>query len=152
MNANRPLGAVRLPFLRSESRPLALALMLLSAVIACAAICLPSGVRAQARPAGQSAYDAELARCDSNRMTGDRAACIKSVEAGRQASREGRLDVAPHDFEQNKVSRCDALPDGDRALCLRRMQGEGTTSGSVGAGGISRDLTTETRTPARTQP
>ncbi len=96
----------------------------------------------------QQKYEQERARCAQAPATEDRAACYKSAGAALQAAKEGRLDVAPHPFDANKTSRCDPLPPADRQDCIRRMNGEGTTSGSVSQGGIYRELDTTTTQPA----
>jgi len=52
-------------------------------------------------------------------------------------------------FEQNRVLRCDNQPAQDRPDCLRRMSGDGTTSGSVEGGGVLRELVTPVVPPQR---
>lgn len=51
----------------------------------------------------------------------------------------GRNDN-PAEFERNRLARCDKHTGEDRELCIRRMNGEGTVSGSVEGGGILREL------------
>jgi len=46
----------------------------------------------------------------------------------------------PAEFEHNRLARCDKHTGEDRELCIRRMNGEGTVSGSVQGGGILREL------------
>jgi hypothetical protein len=46
----------------------------------------------------------------------------------------------PAEFEHNRLARCDKHQGEDRDLCIRRMNGEGTVSGSVEGGGILREL------------
>lgn len=50
--------------------------------------------------------------------------------------------VHPGDYARNALKRCDPLPEPERQECMARMQGEGTTQGSVASGGILRELTT----------
>lgn len=65
-------------------------------------------------------------------------------EAGA-ASDEARRGILgkndnPAEFEHNRLARCDKHQGEDRDLCIRRMNGEGTVSGSVQGGGILREL------------
>ena len=87
-------------------------------------------------------YEKERARCLSGQTNQDQATCLKSAGAAYDEAKRGRLDDAKHPYEQNKTSRCDPLPAGDREDCLRRMKGEGTVSGSPEKGGELRELTT----------
>jgi hypothetical protein len=62
--------------------------------------------------------------------------------AARDEARRGILgkDDNPAEFERNRLARCDRHQGEDRDLCIRRMQGEGTVTGSVEGGGILREL------------
>ena len=62
--------------------------------------------------------------------------------AALQEARRGRLDDGDAQFERNRLLRCDRQPAEDRPDCVRRMNGEGVTSGSVEGGGIYRELVT----------
>jgi hypothetical protein len=66
----------------------------------------------------------------------------REAGAARDEARRGELARGenPSQFEQNKFARCDKHAGEDRELCLRRMSGEGTVSGSVQGGGIYREL------------
>ena len=52
------------------------------------------------------------------------------------------MDRNPGRFARNALKRCEPLPEPDRSGCVARIQGNGTTSGSVAGGGISRELVT----------
>lgn len=67
---------------------------------------------------------------------------VREEQAARQEARRGLLARGenPAEFERNKVARCDPLPDEERGYCIRRMNGEGTISGSIEGGGIYREL------------
>ncbi|WP_025918297.1 hypothetical protein [Herminiimonas sp. CN] len=119
--------AVRLPVL---------ALLALStAFAATTAIAASSSSEANAR------YRAEQAACKSGQSSQDRATCLREAGAALQESRKGRLNGAdPGTYQQNALIRCNALPVNDRDACQRRIQGEGTTSGSVEGGGVLREL------------
>ena len=65
----------------------------------------------------------------------------REAQAARQEARRGRLqDETPAQLERNRYVRCEGLPVEDRDYCIRRMNGEGTVSGSVEAGGVLREL------------
>ena len=67
---------------------------------------------------------------------------VREEQAARQEAKQGRLEnnADREQREQNKYARCDYLQGDDRAYCIRRMDGEGTVSGSVEGGGIVREL------------
>jgi len=64
-----------------------------------------------------------------------------------QEAKGGRLGDDGSEFERNRLLRCDQQPAEDRAACIRRMNGEGFTSGSVKGGGIYRELTVPVAAP-----
>ena len=98
-----------------------------------------------AMAAGQSNADARYQRDRAACMNGDtnqdRATCLKEAGAARQEARRGGLTESS-EYERNKMARCDLQPANDRQDCIRRMNGEGTISGSVEGGGIYRELRT----------
>jgi hypothetical protein len=99
----------------------------------------------EARAAGDSAsatarYQADRAHCNSGQSNQDRATCLKEAGAALEESRRGHLHDDKAVDKSNAYLRCDALPAGDRDACQRRINGEGTTSGSVLDGGLSREL------------
>lgn len=67
---------------------------------------------------------------------------LREAGAARAEAKRGILgrDDNPAEFERNRLARCDLHKGEDRDLCLRRMKGEGTVSGSVEGGGILREL------------
>lgn len=67
---------------------------------------------------------------------------VREAGAAKQEARQGILARGenPAEFERNKLARCDKHAGEDRDLCIRRMNGEGTVSGSVEGGGIYREL------------
>lgn len=88
----------------------------------------------------QATYRADRAACLSGKTNQDRDTCLREAGAALQEARRGGLDNARGEFETNRLARCDSQPPEDRALCVRRMNGEGFTSGSVAGGGIYREL------------
>ncbi len=104
-------------------------------------------------PSGaQHEYEQERARCLRMADGDGRAACLTSAGAALQAARAGQLDTGPHDYGANRVARCAPLPPTDRRDCMQRMDGAGTTSGSVSGGGILRETVTETTSTNRQAP
>ncbi len=67
---------------------------------------------------------------------------LREAGAARAEAKRGILgkDDNPAEFERNRLARCDLHQGEDRELCLRRMRGEGSVSGSVEGGGILREL------------
>jgi hypothetical protein len=88
-------------------------------------------------------YQAERDVCDSGLSTQGRATCLREAGAALEASKEGRLDRDPSAQHENASIRCNTLAADDRDACQRRIAGEGTTSGSVGSGGVIREIVTQ---------
>jgi hypothetical protein len=89
----------------------------------------------------QATYKRDRAACMSGERAGDRAACLQEAGAALQEAKRGGLSNEQAQFDRNRLLRCDSQPAQDRAECVRRMN-EGTTSGSVEGGGITRELVT----------
>ncbi|SFI45920.1 hypothetical protein SAMN04515618_1269 [Collimonas sp. OK307] len=85
-------------------------------------------------------YQAERAVCMSGQSNQSRATCLREAGAALQEARRGRLQDDPAADSQNALLRCNALPPDDKDACRRRINGEGTTSGSVLEGGVLREL------------
>lgn len=92
--------------------------------------------------AAQTRYQQERAVCLNGQSNQDRSTCLREAGAAYAQARKGGLDDGPADYTRNASQRCDVLPGADRLDCLARMQGQGTTSGSVAGGGIYRELVT----------
>ena len=90
----------------------------------------------------QSVYQKDRAACLNGATNQDQATCLKEAGAALQASQRGGLDDGQARVEQNRLLRCDGQPPEERQNCVRRMSGEGSTTGSVEAGGIYRELVT----------
>lgn len=119
---------------RKIARLSALSMLLLGASLAATAADNPSGKN--------TVYQAERAACDSGLSTQNRETCLKEAGAALNESKQGGLSTDPNAQHQNTSLRCNALPADDRDACQRRMNGEGTTTGSVGSGGVVRELVT----------
>ena len=91
-----------------------------------------------------SRYERERAACTDGSSQQDRATCLKEAGAALVEARCGRLGAGRAPTDANATARCAALPAKDRSDCIARIQGAGTTSGSVKEGGIYRELVTKT--------
>ena len=97
----------------------------------------------------EAIYRKDSAACNSGQTNQDRTTCMREAGAALQEARRGGLNADPAQFERNRLLRCDSQPPADRPDCIRRMNGEGTTSGSVESGGIYRELVTPVVPPQR---
>lgn len=120
----------------------ALTLILLSAVLGTAA-----AADGNSAASAQKVYQRDRAACVSGSAYQERNACLREAAAALQEARGGRLGNGEADFERNRLLRCDQQPAEDRPACIRRMNGEGITSGSVEGGGIYRELTVPVAAP-----
>jgi len=84
-------------------------------------------------------YQQERATCTNGQSHEDRATCLREAGAALEEARKGHLDDGNTDYQRNAEQRCQRLPADDKEACLARMRGQGTTSGSVGQGGILRE-------------
>ena len=98
----------------------------------------------------QLRYQQERAACVSGQTNQDRSTCLREAGAALAEARRGALATNAADLLSNQLRRCEPLPAGDREDCVARIKGHGTTSGSVAAGGIYRELVT--RGPVDAQP
>jgi len=83
----------------------------------------------------------ERANCMSGNTSQEQATCLREAGAAKQESQRGKLRDNS-DYTANARKRCAALPDAERTDCERRLKGEGSVSGSVGSGGVVRELVT----------
>ena len=113
-----------------------------SGVLLAASAALAAGAYNPAQ--AQARYQAERGECLGGQSSQDRATCLREAAAARAEARQGRLDSGNQaaDFQRNATERCKPLPDDQRRDCVARMQGMGTTEGSVEAGGIYREMVT----------
>jgi len=118
-------------------RSIALAMSLLLAILDTTAANAAGGGTASDI---QSVYQRDRAACIAGMTGDDRATCLREAGAALQEARRGQLTDGEGQFERNRLLRCDLQPPEDRQYCLRRMNGEGFSSGSVQGGGIYREL------------
>jgi hypothetical protein len=72
----------------------------------------------------------------------ERSNCLSEASTQFASTRPSHADENPQQLARNALRRCEPLPEADRRDCVARMQGQGTTTGSVAAGGIYRELVT----------
>ncbi len=119
-----------------------------AAVTAAVALLASQGAVAQGTIGrdAQRIYQQDAASCRGSGRQ-DHATCMREAAAARDEMRRGRLADGTAEYAKNAAQRCNGLPEADRRDCLARVQGQGSVSGSVDAGGIYRE--TVTRQPAR---
>ena len=113
------------------------------------AVTLGASAAHSEKSATQSQYEKERAVCVSGRSNQDRATCLKEAGAARDAAKRGQLaDADAANYKKNALDRCKALAGDDARDCMTRMNGGGTASGSVEAGGLYRETVTPQVSPA----
>ncbi len=115
-------------------------LLTLCALVALA-VSTPASAASRGAAEAHQRYLDDRAACLSGKTGEDRKTCLREAGAAQDAARRGKLTDAQAGYEQNQLARCAYYRDADdRKYCERRMRGEGTTTGSVEAGGILRQL------------
>ena len=114
------------------------ALLLAAALTGLGALAVTKAELAQA----QAGYQQERAACLNGQSPQDRATCLKEAGAALAEARRGGLDSDGANFKANQRQRCDQLTGAEQQDCVARMQGRGSTQGSVAGGGILRELVT----------
>ena len=106
-----------------------------------------AGAAPAENPSPDARYRSDRAVCLSGQSNQDRATCLKEAGAARDEARRHHLNDAQASYQQNALARCSNLPAGDKVDCQRRIQGDGSVSGSVRDGGLTREVTTITSPP-----
>jgi hypothetical protein len=87
-------------------------------------------------------YQRERAACAAVRPADAHDNCLSEASTRYAATQppvpEERADI----LKRNALLRCDVLRGDDRQDCIARIEGKGSTSGSVASGGIYRELVT----------
>lgn len=91
--------------------------------------------------AAAARYEADRAMCLGGQTSQSRDTCLREAAAAYAQAKRGGADDGG-DFDANRLQRCQPLPPDLRRACIARMQGQGTTRGSVAGGGIYRELVT----------
>lgn len=125
--------------LKTQRLNLFWAFLMLSAAL-CSAPALAADKSGAA--ASQSRYQREMAACNTAPEGTDKAACRREAGAARASNDLEDKDADAARFSSNALKRCESLSEPFRGDCVARIQGDGTTSGSVAGGGVYRELVT----------
>ncbi len=87
-------------------------------------------------------YQRESAACSPVRLSDERANCLSEASTRYASTRALPEEERADALARNALKRCEPLPEAERKDCMARIQGQGTVSGSVQAGGIYRELVT----------
>lgn len=83
----------------------------------------------------------ERSDCVKGNSQQDQATCLREAGAAKQEAQRGNLRDSG-DYQSNANSRCASLPAAQKTDCERRVNGEGSVNGSVGSGGMVKELVT----------
>lgn len=88
----------------------------------------------------QARYRSERAACLNGSSNQERATCLQEAGAARREALRSRA-ATPGDAKlaENRLMRCQGLPEQDREDCRVRMT-QGTTSGTAAQGGVLREV------------
>lgn len=120
------------------ARPLWALTLLVAALGAASALAADSSSAAKS----EARYQRDAAVCLSKRYVGDKDDCLSEAGTARSQREPVTIDPDPQRYLRNALKRCEPLREADRVDCIARMQGRGSTSGSVAGGGIYRELVT----------
>jgi hypothetical protein len=88
-------------------------------------------------------YAQERAACLRGDTQQDRDTCLREATNAQAERRKGELQTqGDAQLNANAMRRCDALGGEDHAACTARVLGYGSQSGSVGGGGVIREVET----------
>lgn len=127
---------------RAGSAWRALALCTLASCTALLAAGSAGAATAPASAAAQARFQQERAACLNGQSNQDRATCLREASAALAEAKRGGLHSSGANLADNQRKRCDSLSGDERSACIQRMQGAGSSSGSVAGGGIYRELVT----------
>ncbi len=85
-------------------------------------------------------YQRERSACAALKSVDARANCLSDASTRYASSQPVPAEEQRDVLARNALRRCEPLPDAERKDCVSRIQGQGTVSGSVEAGGIYREL------------
>jgi hypothetical protein len=104
-----------------------------------AALFIVFGLMAASAHAASGSYEDQRKACLSGQTNEAKEVCLREAAAARGEAKRGNLTDTPDRYRQNALARCNVLPQADREDCARRVDGNGTVSGSVEDGGIYRE-------------
>jgi len=84
----------------------------------------------------------EMAACNNGKTQQDKETCMREVRNANAEKRAGKLDGSSTGLDANAMQRCDTFTGEDKIACQARIAGYGNTSGSVGGGGLIREVET----------
>lgn len=87
-------------------------------------------------------YEQEVNACMTGKTQQDQATCLREARNAQADKKRGVLDNAGAQFDSNAATRCNVLTGEEQAACQARVQGFGSTTGSVAAGGLLREVET----------
>lgn len=97
-------------------------------------------------------YERERAACMSGATPQAQETCLREAANAQADKRKGDLQTQGQDqLVANAMRRCDALGGEDHAACAARVLGYGNQSGSVGGGGVIREVETVVVPPGQTE-
>lgn len=87
-------------------------------------------------------YQKEVNACMTGRTQQDQATCLREAQNAQADKKRGVLDNAGGAYDANAAARCEVLTGEEKAACQARVVGFGSTTGSVAAGGVLREVET----------
>lgn len=87
-------------------------------------------------------YQQEVNACMTGKTQQDQETCLREARNAQADKKRGVLDNSGAQFDANAKARCDVLAGEEKAACEARLMGYGSTSGSVAAGGVLREVET----------
>lgn len=97
-------------------------------------------------------YTRERAACLNGATPQAQETCLREAANAQSDKRKGELQTQGQDqLTANAMRRCDALGGEDHAACTARVLGYGNQSGSVGGGGVIREVETVVVPPGQTE-
>ena len=87
-------------------------------------------------------YQQEVNACMTGKTQQDQATCLREARNAQADKKRGVLDNSNAQFDANAKARCDVLTGEEKAACDARLMGYGSTTGSVAAGGVLREVET----------
>lgn len=112
-----------------------------SLAVVCAGLCWASQAQTDSLLELQARYLQDLRECEIEQATQDLAACQREARNALAEAKRNVLSDAPGTpYESNQFERCRAFKGDDRAACIARLRGEGSSTGDVSSGGILREI------------
>ena len=87
-------------------------------------------------------FKQEVNVCIDGMSHQDQPTCLREARNAQSDKKRGVLDNAGAQFDANAATRCNVLTGEEQAACQARVQGFGSTTGSVAAGGVLREVET----------